>query len=99
MITAPLGSTKPAAGVMATSPETTPDSMPISETFFFSMTSTSFQVRAPAAAASTVFSSATPISSLAAPAEPALKPIQPTRSRDAPIIVRTGLCGLMGSTP
>ena len=63
------------------------------------MTSTIFQVSEAAMAASRVFSRATDAIASAAHADPALKPIQPTSSRDAPIMVRTGLWATMGLTP
>jgi hypothetical protein len=83
--------TKPAAGVMATSPATRPEHSPSSDGLRRTIHSPIIQLMAPAAAAMCVTSIARPARPSAATAEPALKPNQPTHSRPAPIIVMARL--------
>src|ERR1700739_3855536 len=97
MISAPRGSTKPDAGVIATSPATAPEMMP--STLGFPLTAHSANIHASAAVAVAicVTAIAMPALPLAAVAEPALKPNQPTHNNDAPITLSTRLCGGIGS--
>ncbi|MNR67617.1 hypothetical protein D3C85_1917150 [compost metagenome] len=46
-----------------------------------------------------VLTKARPATPLAAPADPALKPNQPTHSREAPTMLSVRLCGAMDSLP
>ncbi|MDT4862364.1 hypothetical protein FQZ97_970140 [compost metagenome] len=91
--------TKPAAGVMATSPATTPEHRPSSEARLRASHSAAIHDSAPAAAAMWVTASASPARPSAASAEPALKPNQPTQSRPVPAMVRPRLKGMKASRP
>ncbi len=82
---APPGSTKPEAGVMATRPATAPDTMPSTEGLPLVSHSANIQDSAAAAVAICVTAMAMPARASAATAEPALKPNQPTHSSEAPI--------------
>src|SRR5215471_15786130 len=97
MISAPRGSTKPEAGVIATSPATAPEQMPSTLGFPLSAHSTNIQVSAAVAVAIWVTAIAIPALVPAVTAEPALKPNQPTHKSEAPIILSTRLCGGIGS--
>src|SRR5712672_2069321 len=99
MISDPLGSTNPEAGVIATSPATAPEMMPRTLGFPFNAHSTNIQVKAAVAVAIWVTAIAIPAAPLAAVAEPALKPNQPTHKSEAPATLRTRLCGAIGSLP
>src|SRR3954469_5595 len=77
---APVGLTKPEAGVMATSPATAPETMPSTDGLPRVIHSANIQVSAAAAAANGVPAIAMPAAPWAADAEPALKPNQPTQS-------------------
>src|SRR5580700_763251 len=81
----PPGSTKPDAGVMATRPATAPDAAPSTEGLPLAIHSANIQPRAAAAVAICVTVIAMPARPLAATADPALKPNQPTHNNDAPI--------------
>src|SRR5271165_141927 len=85
MMIEPPGSTKPEAGVMATSPATAPETIPSTEGLPLAIHSANIQPRAAAAVAICVTDMAMPARPLAATAEPALKPNQPTHSKEAPI--------------
>src|SRR5271156_5600965 len=87
MIIAPLGSTKPEAGVMATSPATAPEAMPKTLGLPLVSHSANIQASAAAAGANWVTVIAMPARPSAATSEPALKPNQPTHSSDAPTTV------------
>ena len=91
MTMAPMGPTKPAAGVTATRPPTAPEAAPSIEALPLCSDSPSDQVSVAAAVASTVLMKARPAPPLAAPAEPALKPNQPTHSSEAPTMVSVRL--------
>ena len=91
MITAGVGPTKPDAGVMATSPATAPEQMPITVGLPFMIHSTTIQVKPAVAVAVWVTSMAMPACRPAVTADPALKPNQPTHSKEAPIMVSTTL--------
>ena len=84
---APQGPAVPDAGVIATSPATAPEAMPSTLGFRWIAHSTNIQASAAAAVAICVTSIAMPAVPLAATAEPALKPNQPTQSMLAPIRV------------
>src|SRR6188508_3219894 len=90
MTTAPIGPTKPDAGVIVPKPATIPVTMPRTLGLPNLIHSMAIQTVAPAAAAVCVTSIAMPALPLAASALPALKPNQPTHSNDAPetVIVR-----------
>src|SRR4051812_40655129 len=95
--TAPIGLTKPAAGVIATRPATAPDAAPRVVGLPNLSCSTSSQPRIAAAVATVVVVNATPATWLAPRAEPALKPYQPNHSRLAPSSTNGTLCGRPGS--
>src|ERR1700730_14399933 len=99
MIKAPRESTKPEAGVIATSPATAPEMMPSTLGLPFNPHSTNIQVSAAVAVAIWVTAIAMPALPLAAVAEPALKPNQPTHNKEAPVTLRTRLCGAIVSAP
>src|SRR5882757_1326622 len=94
---APPGSTKPEAGVMATRPATAPEQMPRIDGLPLNSHSTNIQPRPAAAVAICVTAIAMPALTPEVTAEPALKPNQPTHSSEAPIMVRTRLCGGIAS--
>jgi hypothetical protein len=96
---APVGPTKPDAGVMATRPATAPEMMPSTEGLPLKIHSANIQPNAANAVAICVVSIAKPARPSAATAEPALKPNQPTHSIDAPISESTRLCGAITSRP
>jgi hypothetical protein len=93
------GVTKPAAGVMATSPATRPEHRPSSDGRPRSTHSPNIQDMAPADAAMCVTAMARPARPSAATAEPALKPNQPTHNSPAPAMVRPRLNGSKASRP
>src|SRR5471030_931447 len=82
---APPGSTKPEAGVIATSPATAPETMPSTDGLPLVIHSANIQPSAAAAVAICVTVIAMPARPFAATAEPALNPNQPTHSKAAPI--------------
>src|SRR3984893_19269574 len=88
---APAGPTKPDAGVMATRPATAPEQMPMTVGLPRCDHSTNIQVSAATAVAIWVTVMAIPACIPAEPAEPALKPNQPTHSSEAPMKVSTTL--------
>src|SRR5580693_10252011 len=88
---APPGSTKPEAGVMATRPATAPDAAPSTEGLPLAIHSANIQPSAAAAVAICVTAIAIPARPLAAVAEPALNPNQPTQSSEAPMTARDKL--------
>src|SRR6476661_2123143 len=79
------GSTKPDAGVIATSPATAPEMQPSTEGLPLASHSANIHASAAAAVAICVTVIAMPARPFAATAEPALKPNQPTHSSEAPI--------------
>src|ERR1700759_5606573 len=99
MISAPTGSTKPDAGVMATRPATAPEIMPRTEGFLAMAHSMNIQAKDAAAVAICVAAAAMPALGLEATAEPALNPNQPTHRSDAPITLSERLCGAIFSVP
>src|ERR1700757_4553560 len=97
MIKAPRGSTNPDAGVIATRPATAPEIIPSTLGLPLSIHSANIQARAAVAVAICVTAIAMPAFALAAVAEPALTPNQPTHSSEAPMTLRTRLWGGIGS--
>src|SRR3954464_1033547 len=95
----PPGSTKPEAGVIATSPATAPETAPSTEGLPLAIHSANIQPRAAAAVAICVTAMAMPARPLAPTAEPALKPNQPTHNRDAPMTASDRLNGARLSLP
>ena len=91
--------TKPAAGVMATSPATTPEAIPSTVGFLVTTHSANIHARAAVAAEVLVTRKADPATPSAASSLPALKPNQPNHSRAAPNAVRVMLEGNMASRP
>src|SRR3569623_3362424 len=79
------GATKPEAGVMVPRPATAPEIMPSTEGLRRVDHSIAPQVSAPEQAARCVAMIASTARELAAPAEPPLKPNQPTHNRPVPI--------------
>src|SRR5215475_5812357 len=99
MTRAPMGVTKPAAGVTATRPATAPEAAPRTVGFPRELHSVSIQPNAAAAAAVLVVVKACAASPFAPSALPALKPNQPNHSRLAPITVMGRLWGGIGCWP
>src|SRR3982750_148475 len=95
MTRAPVGLTKPEAGVTATRPATAPEMMPRTDGFLTTIHSANIQARAAAAVATWVLIIAAPARPSAASSEPALKPNQPTHSSEAPMTEITRLWGAM----
>src|SRR6202790_4951890 len=89
--TAGVGPTKPDAGVIATNPATAPDAIPRTLGLPLTIHSANIQPIAAAAVAICVAAIAIPARPSAAVAEPALKPNQPTHSREAPMSVNVRL--------
>src|SRR5262249_32763324 len=84
MISAPRGSTKPEAGVIATSPATAPDMIPSTLGLPLTIHSTNIQERAAVAVAIWVTAIAMPALPFAAVAGPAVNPNQPAPRRRPP---------------
>src|SRR5215469_5995762 len=91
MISAGIGATNPAAGVIATSPATAPEIAPSTLGFPLRIHSAALQPIAAAAAPKCVATNALVASPPAASALPALKPNHPTQSKHAPMKLRTTL--------
>ena len=81
----------PAAGVTATNPATAPEIAPTTEGFFVRDHSAAIQPSAPLAAAKWVATNALVARPPAESALPALKPNQPTQSKQAPMKLKTRL--------
>src|SRR5262252_4919616 len=96
MSNAGMGLTKPAAGVIATSPATAPEIPPRTLGLPLRIHSAASHPIVAAAAAKCVATKALVARLPAASALPALNPNHPTHSRHAPITLRTTLCGGMG---
>ena len=96
---APIGPTKPQAGVIATRPATAPEAAPSIEALPLLSASAPIQLSVAAAVATKVFMKARAAAPLASRLEPALKPNQPTHSSEAPTIVSVRLCGAIDSLP
>src|SRR3954451_24770397 len=99
MMIAGPGSTKPEAGVIATSPATAPDTAPSTLGLPFVTHSANSQPSAAAAVATCVASIAMPARPLAPTAEPALNPNHLTHNSEAPITAKARLYGLILSCP
>src|SRR5215210_899183 len=99
MTNAPETPTLPAAGVIATRPATAPDAAPSMDGFPLNSHSPKVHESTAHAVARNVLMNASAAELPASRAEPALKPNQPTHSRDAPIIVSGRLCGVIASRP
>src|SRR5437762_9746085 len=95
MITAPLGSTYPQAGVITTSPATAPEQKPSTLGLRRNAYSSMAHVNEATAAASVVIVKAFAAIPSGASALPALKPYQPTQSKPVPTMQSTMLCGAM----
>src|SRR5206468_2470577 len=96
---APLGVTKPHAGVMTTRPATAPEQKPSTLGLPRVIHSANGQTKDATAVARVVVVNALAAITSAATALPALKPYQPTHSIPVPTIQSTMLCGGMGSLP
>src|SRR5208282_3887363 len=97
MAIADIGETKPEAGVIATSPATAPEIAPRALGFPLFHHSTAVQPTVAAAAPNCVATNAL-VAKLPAPsALPALNPNHPTQSKQAPMKLKTTLCGGMDS--
>src|SRR5687767_5543354 len=96
---ADIGDTNPAAGVMATSPATAPDAAPTVEGLPVCPHDTRAQVTAAMPVAIWVATNALVALVADPPAEPALKPNQPTHSSAAPSTTSETLCGSIGTLP
>src|SRR5687768_14783981 len=92
-------STKPAAGVIATSPAIAPIAAPRTLGAPLCSQLTVIQVRAAMAAAVFVTTKALAARPPAVTALPALNPNQPNQSSDAPSTVMVASCGSRGSEP
>src|SRR5688572_9365208 len=86
--------TKPAAGVMATSPTTMPMQNPIAEGFLPLKASNKIQAKPAAAAEVLVVAKATAARLLAPTAEPVLKPNQPNHNKPVPNKTKVILAGV-----
>src|SRR4051812_16898636 len=89
----------PDPGVIATNPATAPDAAPSMVGLPLAIHSLMTHDIAAAAAAMCVTTNALTARPFAWSADPALKPNQPTHSKDAPMTVNGRLCGAVGSTP
>src|SRR5436190_7531139 len=96
---APLGATKPQAGVITTNPATAPEQKPSTLGFPRRAYSAMAQTNDATAVAMVVVRKALAATTSAATALPALKPYQPTQSMPVPTIQSTMLCGGIGSFP
>src|SRR5512132_4098402 len=97
MMIAPVGVTKPHAGVMTTNPATAPEQKPKILGLPRKAYSAMAQVKEATAVASVVVVKALAAMPSAATALPALNPYQPTHSMPVPTMHRTMLCGGIGS--
>src|SRR3954469_111231 len=93
------GVMNPQAGVTTTRPATAPEQKPSTLGFLRMMYSSAAQVNEATAVASVVVVKALAARPPAAPAEPALKPYQPTQSMPVPTMQSTIECGGIGSLP
>src|SRR5579864_42448 len=96
MPSADMGSTNPAAGVIATRPATAPEIAPNALARPFFSHSAALQLSAAAAAPKCVATKALLASPPEESALPALKPNHPTHKRHAPMKLSTRLCGGIG---
>ena len=91
MMSAPPTPTLPAAGVMATKPATAPEAAPNIDALPRMSASPTHHANTAAAVAPKVLIKASAAVPLASRAEPALKPNQPTHSKEAPTMVMVRL--------
>src|SRR5690349_9435598 len=96
---APLGVTKPQAGVITTSPATAPEQKPSTLGLPRVIHSNTGQTKEATAVASVVVVKALAAMPSAATALPALKPYQPTHNIPVPTMHKTILWGGIGSLP
>ena len=99
MMTALVGVTKPAPGVIVTKPATMPEQKPNTLGLPRTTHSSMPQTKPAVAAARTVVVKAFEARASEPSAEPALKPNQPTKSMPVPIMTRTNECGGIGTLP
>src|SRR3954470_24890356 len=99
MMIAPIGVTKPAAGVITTKPPTAPEQKPSTVGLPRVIHSAAGQAAHATAVAMVVVMNALAAIASAATALPALKPYQPTQSMPVPTMVSTKLCGAKLSLP
>src|SRR5213593_4717462 len=97
MMTAPVGSTYPHAGVMTTRPPTAPEQNPSTLGLPRSAYSSIAHVNDATAVARVVVINAFAAMPSGASALPALKPYQPTQSNPVPTMQSTMLCGAITS--
>src|SRR5579863_7815442 len=97
IISADIGLTNPAAGVIATRPATQPEIAPSALGFPLRIHSAALQPIAAAAAPKCVATNALLARLPAESALPALKPNHPTHSKHAPMKLSTTLCGGIAS--
>src|ERR1035438_6854177 len=88
-----MGATNPEAGVIATSPATAPEIAPRTLGLPLRIHSANIQPRDAVAVAKWVATKALVASPEAARALPALNPNQPTHNMQAPMTLKTTLCG------
>ena len=93
IISAPIGPTKPEAGVIVPRPATIPVTIPRTLGLPYLIHSENIQTKDPVAALICVTNIAIPASPLAATALPALKPNHPTHNMPAPVTDIVKLCG------
>src|SRR5690349_10224494 len=96
IISAGIGATNPAAGVIATSPATAPEIAPRALGLPFLIHSANSHPTTAPAAPKCVATNALDARPLAASALPALNPNHPTHSKQAPMKLSTRLCGGIG---
>src|SRR5213594_4833130 len=96
---APLGRTKPHAGVITTNPATAPEQKPRMLGLPLTSHSAVGQTKEATAVAIVVVVNALAAIPSAATALPALNPYQPTQSIPVPTMHKTMLCGGIGSLP
>src|SRR3989454_9511503 len=99
MASAPMGPTKPEAGVIATSPATAPDAAPTVVAFPCLIHSGMIQPRTAVAVARCVATNALPANPPEESALPALNPNQPNHRIEAPRTTNGTLCGTNASLP
>src|SRR5688572_26740180 len=99
MTTAAHGSTKPAAGVIATRPATAPVAAPTVVGTLLRAHSKTIQPSSAAAAPRWVLTNALDASPPEESAEPALKPNQPNHRIAAPVMTIGMLCGCIACFP
>src|SRR6476619_2786398 len=99
LATAPLGETKPQAGVITTNPATAPEQKPNTLGLPLTMYSAMGHTNEATAVASVVAVNALAAMVSAATALPALNPYQPTQSMPVPTMHNTMLWGWRDSLP